>query len=309
MSPREIPAKASKPIVKASKPPAKSSNRAAKPAPKKRAAKPKTTAAKKAPAKATVATKAAIKKTTATRNAAGLPTPIRSAIAEGARVLPAIEETLHLLPEELLPPDHAGDAPTPGVSAWNIANGLTVMRILLIPFFAIAMLVGDGHDTGWRIWAWVIFFVAGITDRFDGEIARKRNLVTTFGKIADPIADKALMGAALIILSNLGDLPWWVTLVVLGRELGVTLLRFWVIRHGVIPASRGGKLKTMLQAFAIGFYVLPFSGIVATARAYLMGAAVVITLLTGIDYVGRAVRLRRESLGAQSKASTLGEQH
>ena len=103
----------------------------------------------------------------------------------------------------------------------------------------------------------MVFAVASVTDRLDGDLARRRSLVTDFGKIADPIADKALTGAALIGLSALDELPWWVTVVILVRELGITLLRFWVIRHGVIPASRGGKLKTLLQTVAIGLYVLP----------------------------------------------------
>ncbi len=140
-----------------------------------------------------------------------------------------------------------------------------------------------------------IFAIASITDRFDGEIARKRDLVTEFGKLADPIADKALAGAALIGLSVLGELPWWITVVMLGREVGVTVLRFWVIRHGVIPASRGGKLKTLLQAVAIGLYVLPLTGWLHTVAEVFMFAAVVLALATGFDYVARAVRLRRES--------------
>ena len=162
-------------------------------------------------------------------------------------------------------PDPIGDPPDT-VSAWNIANALTVFRLALVPVFVVALFAAVGHDLGWRVLAWAVFAVASITDRIDGDLARKRNLVTEFGKLADPIADKALIGAALIGLSVLGDLPWWVTVVVLARELGVTLLRFWVIRHGVIPASRGGKLKTLLQAVAIGLYVLPPIGVVAAAR-------------------------------------------
>jgi CDP-diacylglycerol--glycerol-3-phosphate 3-phosphatidyltransferase len=282
-------------------PPRKAAPKKAAPrkAPVKKAA-PRKTAAKRTPAKKTTKTaaeaaKVAISKTTEKRSAAGLPTPIRTAIAVGDPLLPAIEETLHLLPEELLQPDPAGDEPAPGVSAWNAANALTALRIVLVPFFLLALLKHDGHQSSWRIWAWVIFAVAAITDRFDGQIARNRNLITNFGKVADPIADKALIGGALIALSGLDLLPWWVTIVVLARELGVTLLRFWVIRHGVIPASRGGKAKTLAQGLAIGFYVLPFTGWVATGRAYLMAVAVALTVLTGIDYVGRAVRLRRES--------------
>ena len=143
--------------------------------------------------------------------------------------------------------DPIGDPPST-VSAWNIANALTVFRLALVPVFVVALFAGTGHQVGLRVLAWAVFAVASVTDRIDGEIARKRNLITDFGKLADPIADKALIGAALIGLSVLGDLPWWVTVVMLVREVGVTLLRFWVLRHGVIPASRGGKLKTLLQS-------------------------------------------------------------
>jgi CDP-diacylglycerol--glycerol-3-phosphate 3-phosphatidyltransferase len=179
------------------------------------------------------------------------------------------------------------------VSAWNVANGLTTVRILLIPVFVLTLFHGDGHQPGWRVLATVVFAIASITDRFDGEIARRRGIVTEFGKLADPIADKALVGAALIGLSILGDLPWWITVVMLGREAGVTMLRFWVIRHGVIPASRGGKVKTMLQTVAIGLYLLPLSGWLHVVAEVVMLAAVVLALVTGIDYVGRALKLRR----------------
>ena len=178
-------------------------------------------------------------------------------------------------------------------SAWNIANGLTVSRLLLVPVFAVLLFWGDGHDTGWRVAAGVVFGIASITDRLDGELARKRGLVTEFGKLADPIADKALVGTALVGLSVLGDLAWWVTVVMLIREVGVTLLRFWVIQHGVIAASRGGKVKTLLQNVAIGLYVLPLSGWLHALAAAVMGAAIALALITGGDYVMRAVRLRR----------------
>jgi CDP-diacylglycerol--glycerol-3-phosphate 3-phosphatidyltransferase len=183
----------------------------------------------------------------------------------------------------------------------NAANALTFARLLLVPVFVALLVAGTGHETGWRVAAWGAFAVASFTDRFDGEIARRRGLVTSVGQIADPIADKALTGAALIGLSALGDLPWWVTVVVLAREVGVTLLRFWVIRHGVIPASRGGKLKTLLQGVAIGLYVLPLSGLLASLRWWLMAVAVVVTVATGADYVLRAVRLRRTSARAELK--------
>ena len=161
--------------------------------------------------------------------------------------------------------DRLADLPR-RVSTWNVANGLTTLRILLIPVFVLTLFHGDGHQPGWRVLATVVFAVASITDRFDGEIARRRGIVTEFGKLADPIADKALVGAALIGLSILGELPWWITVVMLGREAGVTMLRFWVIRHGVIPASRGGKVKTMLQTVAIGLYLLPLSGWLMLSR-------------------------------------------
>jgi CDP-diacylglycerol--glycerol-3-phosphate 3-phosphatidyltransferase len=197
--------------------------------------------------------------------------------------------TRPVLPAEA---DHIGDPPSP-VSSWNLANGLTVFRLVLVPVFVVVLFHGTGHDDGWRVFAWAVFALACITDRFDGDIARKRGLVTEFGKLADPIADKALIGASLIGLSILGELPWWITVLILARELGVTLLRFWVIRHGVIPASRGGKLKTLLQDVAIGMFVLPLSGILHGAAWVIMVAAIAVTVVTGVDYVFRAVNLRR----------------
>jgi CDP-diacylglycerol--glycerol-3-phosphate 3-phosphatidyltransferase len=198
---------------------------------------------------------------------------------------------------ELSANDPLADPPS-AVSAWNVANALTVLRFLLVPVFVVTLFWGTGHETSWRVLAWAVFAAASITDRFDGEIARRRGLVTEFGKLADPIADKALVGAALVGLSELGELWWWVTVVVLVREVGVTLLRFWVIRHGVIPASRGGKVKTFLQTVAIGLYVLPLSGVLHDLATAVMAAAVVVALVTGVDYVLRAVRLRRASLAA-----------
>jgi CDP-diacylglycerol--glycerol-3-phosphate 3-phosphatidyltransferase len=187
--------------------------------------------------------------------------------------------------------DPIADPPSP-VSAWNLANALTVFRLALVPVFLVALFWGSGHETSWRIVACVVFAIASVTDRFDGELARKRNLITEFGKLADPIADKALIGAALIGLSLLHDLPWWVTVVVLVRELAVTVLRFWVIRHGVIAASRGGKLKTLLQSVGIGLFVLPdWPGVREVAWVVLI-AAIVLALATGLDYVGRAAKLR-----------------
>jgi len=185
----------------------------------------------------------------------------------------------------------------------NVANGLTVFRLLLVPVVAVALLHEDGQSTEWRVAACAVFAIASVTDRIDGDIARRRGLVTEFGKLADPIADKALTGAALIGLSSLRLLAWWVTLVILIREVGVTVLRFWVIRHGVIPASRGGKLKTLVQSVAIGLYLLPLSGALASLAAWTMGLAVVLTVGTGVDYVVRALTLRRTSALARRRAA------
>ncbi|MGF7123385.1 MULTISPECIES: CDP-diacylglycerol--glycerol-3-phosphate 3-phosphatidyltransferase [unclassified Rhodococcus (in: high G+C Gram-positive bacteria)] len=191
---------------------------------------------------------------------------------------------------DALPAD--GVAPHAPVPLVNIANILTVLRIVLVPVFLAALFADGGHSTGWRIAAASIFAVAAITDRIDGQLARKHGLVTDFGKMADPIADKALIGAALVGLSMLGDLSWWVTGIIAARELGITLMRFAVLRHGVIPAGRGGKLKTLVQAAAIGFYLVPLPDGFAPFSAALMGLAVVLTVATGLDYVVQAVRLR-----------------
>ncbi len=183
--------------------------------------------------------------------------------------------------------------PQPGLV--NLANVLTVVRLVLVPVVVACLLAGG---TAWRVAAFVAFGTASVTDLLDGRVARSRGLITDFGKIADPIADKALMGAALVALSALGRLWWWVTIVILVRELGITLLRFWVIRYGVIAASQGGKLKTLLQALAIFIAVLPLTAVPGLAwlgwiSTVIMGAALVVTVVTGADYVVEAIRLRR----------------
>jgi CDP-diacylglycerol--glycerol-3-phosphate 3-phosphatidyltransferase len=181
----------------------------------------------------------------------------------------------------------ASDAlPAPGLL--NVANALTVLRLALVPVFVWFLLSGGAGD---RAIAFVAFALASVTDLLDGELARRKGLITDFGKIADPIADKALTGSALITLSYLGELWWWVTAVIVVRELAVTALRFWVIRRGVIAASRGGKAKTMLQVIAISLYVLPWH--LGLASQIVMGAALVVTVVTGADYTARAIRLHR----------------
>ncbi|MEW2576211.1 CDP-diacylglycerol--glycerol-3-phosphate 3-phosphatidyltransferase [Streptomyces syringium] len=199
-------------------------------------------------------------------------------------------------------PASAAGGPAPATAVrpaglWNIANILTMVRLLLVPGFVLLMMHNGGYDPAWRSFAWAAFAVAMITDLFDGHLARMYNLVTDFGKIADPIADKAIMGAALICLSVLDDLPWWVTGVILFREVGITLMRFWVIRHGVIPASRGGKMKTLAQGVGVGMYILALTGPLATIRFWVMAVAVALTVLTGLDYVKQAIELRRAGRG------------
>jgi len=180
----------------------------------------------------------------------------------------------------------------------NLANSLTLLRLVLVPIFLVALFAGGGHQTDFRVVAFVIFAVAAITDRLDGVLARNYGMATEFGAFADPIADKALIGSALIGLSMLGDLPWWVTVLILVREIGVTLLRVVVIRRGVIPASFGGKLKTVTQSVAIGLFVLPLSGPFRVAAAVVMAVAIVLTVVTGVDYVVSAIKeYRRPPIG------------
>ncbi|MGA8209304.1 MAG: CDP-diacylglycerol--glycerol-3-phosphate 3-phosphatidyltransferase [Nocardioidaceae bacterium] len=197
------------------------------------------------------------------------------------------------------PSDGATTRPT----NWNLPNALTTLRIFMVPFFGWALLAHDGESVGLRLLAWVLFALAMVTDKVDGDIARSRNLVTDFGKIADPIADKALTGMAFVGLSVIGELWWWVTVLVLVREWGVTLLRLWVIRHGVMAAGRGGKLKTVLQTAALGMLVLPLTLLEGTlgdvalvlwwVAVLVMAAAVAVTVVTGVDYVLKARAVRR----------------
>ncbi|MDQ4502682.1 CDP-diacylglycerol--glycerol-3-phosphate 3-phosphatidyltransferase [Sinomonas sp. ASV322] len=182
---------------------------------------------------------------------------------------------------------------------WNLPNVLTMFRIVLVPVFVWFMVADGSHQGPLRWFALLAFAVAMYTDQLDGQIARRRNLVTNFGKIADPIADKLLTGAALILLSGLGELPWWITIVILVREWGITVLRFVVIRYGVMPASRGGKLKTVLQTIALFLYLLPLRDAIPAlppVAFVVMLAAAAVTVVTGVDYVVKAARLRAAAL-------------
>lgn len=197
--------------------------------------------------------------------------------------------------ERLTPKPDPVSHPHSGSKLWNLPNGLTMLRLVLVVPFAI-LLFGYGTVPAARYTAALIFVIAAVTDFFDGALARKYNIVTNFGKIADPLADKALTGVALIGLSWLDELPWWVTIVILVREIGVTIIRFWVIRHGVIAASRGGKAKTVALLIAIFLYLMPLTGFMVTVRIWIMGIALILAVVTGVDYLVRAINLRNRSI-------------
>ncbi len=188
----------------------------------------------------------------------------------------------------------AGDSPA---SPWNVANVLTIVRILLAPVFVVLLAADDGADGPLRYAAAALFIVAIATDGVDGHIARSRNLVTDLGKLLDPIADTVLTGAALVMLSVLGELPWWVTIVILVRELGITAYRFAVLRDHAVAASRGGKIKKVAQAVAISVALLPLWDVVGdgmhVVKTFLMSIAFVLTVRSGLDYMRQALRAER----------------
>jgi CDP-diacylglycerol--glycerol-3-phosphate 3-phosphatidyltransferase len=183
----------------------------------------------------------------------------------------------------------SGDTPA---SNGNLANIITVVRILLAPVFIWLLLADAGALGPLRYIAAALFILAIVTDSVDGLLARRQNLVTDFGKILDPIADKVLIGGALVALSLLGELWWWVTVVIMVREFGITALRFAVLRNRVIAASSGGKLKTILQAVAVSFYLVPTWLLLGDwmhwFNAALMGVALALTISTGIQYLVNA---------------------
>ena len=190
-------------------------------------------------------------------------------------------------------PDHLGD-PNNEVPILNVPNLLTVARLFMVPIFGYLVLAVEQTDSvQWASAA--MFLIAALTDLVDGVWARRYGLVTNFGKIADPIADKALIGTALIALSIQGEIAWWVTGVIIFREFAITLLRFWVIKQGVIPASRGGKVKTVSQIIAIVAFLIPLNGWVDAVAQMSLGVALALTITTGIDYVLKARVLPRSS--------------
>jgi CDP-diacylglycerol--glycerol-3-phosphate 3-phosphatidyltransferase len=188
----------------------------------------------------------------------------------------------------------AGDGP---VSTWSVPNLITIVRILLVPVFVVLLLLAGRENDPLRWISTVLFVVAISTDSLDGHLARSRNLVTDLGKILDPIADKALTGAALVVLWLLGELPWWVTGLILVREIGITVWRFAVLSKRVVPASKGGKTKTVLQSVAITLALAPLPLILGSwmnwVNAVFMAAAFVVTILTGIQYLVDDRRLNR----------------
>lgn len=183
-------------------------------------------------------------------------------------------------------PDHLGD-PSNEVRILNVPNLLTIARLFMVPIFGYLILAIEQTDAAQWASA-IVFLIAAITDLVDGVWARRYGLVTNFGKIADPIADKALIGTALIALSIQGEITWWVTGIIIFREIAITILRFWVIRHGVIPASRGGKVKTVSQIIAIVAFLIPIHGWVDAVAQMSLGVALALTVTTGIDYVLKA---------------------
>lgn len=179
------------------------------------------------------------------------------------------------------------------VSRWNVANLVTGLRFLLVVPFVLVTFAAGGHNTGWRIVATVVFVLASFTDKIDGSVARRYDLVTDLGKFADPLADKLLTGAALVSLSLLGDLWWWLTAVVLAREIAVTVIRSVVARTAAMPASRGGKAKTVLLTVGITLLLLPIGGPVRIVGLVALLAAAVVAVVTGVDYAKRGTRLLR----------------
>ena len=171
-------------------------------------------------------------------------------------------------------------------------NFITVMRLVFVPVGAYTLFKNGGDDTTWQYISWVVFFTLGMSDVLDGKLARSRNTVTEFGKFLDPVADKVMIGTAMISLSILGRMPWWMTIVILAREIAITIFRLSVIKRGVIPANKGGKIKAMMQGFGVGFYILPLSSSLYWFRDGFMYIAIVLTVVTGAYYVKSAFTKR-----------------
>ncbi|MFG6443679.1 CDP-diacylglycerol--glycerol-3-phosphate 3-phosphatidyltransferase [Microbacterium sp. P06] len=176
----------------------------------------------------------------------------------------------------------------------QLPNAITIVRILCAPVFLWMLLADGGTDGALRWWAAALFIVAIASDGVDGYIARRYEIVTDLGKLLDPIADKVLTGVAFVGLSILGELPWWVTIVILVREIGITVYRFMVVSDHVLAAAWMGKLKTVAQSVALSFALLPLAAVVGEWIVWVnivtMWAAVILTIASGLDYVVSEVR-------------------
>ncbi len=169
-------------------------------------------------------------------------------------------------------------------------NFLTISRLVFVPVGAYTLFKNGGNDPTWQYISWGVFFTLGLTDIADGNLARSRNTITELGKFLDPVADKVMIGTAMISLSVLNRLPWWITIVILAREIGITIFRLSIIKRGVIAANKGGKIKAFFQGFGVGFYVLPLSSSLFWFRDGFMAIAIILTLATGIYYVQSALK-------------------
>lgn len=180
---------------------------------------------------------------------------------------------------------------------WNLPNAITMARILAVPFFIWSLVSVSDDESPMRWVSVLIFIVIMASDGVDGAIARKRGIVTDLGKLLDPIADKALLGGALVTLSILGEIAWWVTIVILVRELGITVYRLVVVNQQVIAASSGGKMKTIFQGVMVGFIVSPLTEWFPFEWYFLVEdglvlTSVILTVYSGLQYVAAAVRAR-----------------
>ncbi len=169
-------------------------------------------------------------------------------------------------------------------------NSITAARLIFVPVGAYTLFKNGGNDPTWQYISWCVFFVLGLSDVLDGNLARARNTITEFGKFLDPVADKVMIGTAMISLSILHRLPWWITIVILAREIGITFLRLAIIKRGVIAANKGGKVKALFQNFGVGFYVLPLPQSLYWFRDSFMAVAIALTIITGLYYIQSAFK-------------------
>jgi CDP-diacylglycerol--glycerol-3-phosphate 3-phosphatidyltransferase len=172
-------------------------------------------------------------------------------------------------------------------------NFITVARLLFVPVGVYTLFKNGGDDTNWQYISWIVFFILGMSDILDGNLARSRNAITEFGKFLDPVADKVMIAAAMISLSILNRMPWWITVVILVREIGITFFRLSIIKRGVIAANKGGKVKSTFQNFAVGFYILPLGSNLFWFRDGFMAIAILLTIATGVYYVQSALKADR----------------